>query len=123
MIAALWAYDGWNNMPMVAGEIHEPSRNIPKALGLGMIVIFVVYLLANLSYFYALPFPEVLNSYSKIHPEALPVATRAAESAFGPIAVGILSIAFVISALGAMNGSILTGSRIPFAMARDGFVF
>lgn len=123
MLAALWAYDGWNNMPMAAGEIRDPGRNIPRALSLGMLVVLVLYLLVNLAYFYALPFAEVLSAYSKNNPQALPVATKAAESAFGGVAVGVLSFAFVISALGAMNGSILTGARVPFAMARDGMFF
>jgi len=123
MIAALWAYDGWNNMPMVAGEIKDPGKTIPRALGLGMAVVFLIYLLANLSYFYGLSFPDILASYSKITPDALPVATRAAEMNFGGWSIAVVSVAFVISALGALNGSILTGARIPFAMARDGLFF
>lgn len=123
MLAALWAYDGWNNMPMAAGEIHEPHKNVPRALSLGMLAVLLIYGAANLAYFYALPFNEVLSSYSKTNPSALPVATKAALVAFGPIAVGTLSVAFVVSALGAMNGSILTGARVPFAMARDGLFF
>ncbi len=123
MIAALWAYDGWNSMPMAAGEIRDPGKNIPRALIIGMLIILGLYGLANLSYFYAMPFDGVLASYSKTNPEALPVATRAAEAAFGKIAVGLLSVAFVFSALGSMNGSILTGARIPFAMARDNLFF
>ena len=123
MIAALWAYDGWNNMPMAAGEIRDPGRAIPRALFIGMLVIFGLYALANLAYFYALPFDEVTSSYSRINKDALPVATKAAQAAFGPVAVSILSVAFVISALGSLNGSILTGARVPFAMARDNLFF
>ncbi len=123
MIGALWAYDGWNNMPMVAGEIKNPSRNIPIALGVGMGVVLLIYLLANLSYFYALPFSEVVSSYSRLHPDALPVATLAATRAFGPVAAAVLSIAFVVSAVGAMNGSILTNARVPYAMAEDKYFF
>lgn len=123
MIAALWAYDGWNNMPMAAGEIREPERVIPRALALGMLTVLGLYALANVAFFYALPFPEVLASYSPATPGALPVATRAAQAAFGSLSVSLLSGAFVLSALGAMNGSILTGARIPYAMARDGYFF
>jgi APA family basic amino acid/polyamine antiporter len=123
MLAALWAYDGWSNMPMAAGEIENPERNIPKALSIGMIVVFFIYAAANLSYFYALPFGEVLSAYSPEHREGLPIATKAVQALFGPTAVGVLTIAFVVSALGAMNGSILTGARIPYAMARDGLFF
>ena len=123
MLAALWAYDGWNNMPMAAGEIKDPQKNIPRALALGMAAVLGLYLLINGAYFSALSIPEIQNSYSSLHPAALPVATRAAELCFGAGAVVTLSVAFVISALGAMNGSILTCARIPFAMARDGLFF
>lgn len=120
MLAALWAYDGWNNMPMAAGEIRDPSRNIPRALLIGMSSVLAIYGAINLAYFYALPFQEVLSAYSPTNPSALPVATKAAQIVFGPLAVSLLSGAFVFSAIGSMNGAILTGSRIPYAMARDG---
>lgn len=122
-LAALWAYDGWNNLPMVAGEVQNPQRNIPLSLGLGMLLILGLYGVVNLSYFYALPFSEVMNSNSSSFPDALPVATKAALTFLGSSGVGILSAAFVFSALGAMNGSIMTGARVPYAMARDGLFF
>lgn len=117
VIAALWAFDGWNNLPMAAGEVENPSRNIPVALVAGTILVFLLYALANISYFYALPLPEVLSAYSSRSPDALPVATKAAQSFLGTGGLAILSFAFVFSALGAMNGSILTSARVPFAMA------
>ena len=123
MLAALWAYDGWNNMPMAAGEIRDPGRNIPRALVIGMLAVFGIYAVANLGYFYALPFEEVLSARSKLNPTGLAVAAKAAQAAFGPVALTVLSVAFVCSALGSMNGSILTGARVPFAMARDGLFF
>lgn len=122
-LAALWAYDGWNNLPMVAGEIKNPQRNIPLSLGLGMVVILSIYLIANLAYFYALPFTEILTSNSDAYPDALPVAAKAAMTFMGKSGITILSAAFVFSALGAMNGSIMTGARVPYAMARDGLFF
>jgi len=123
VVAALWAYDGWCNLTMVAGEIKDPQKNIPRSLITGMICILLIYVVANLAFFYALPFHEILSSNSSLHPESLPVATKAALTFLGSSGVGILSAAFVFSALGAMNGSILTGSRVPFAMARDGLFF
>jgi APA family basic amino acid/polyamine antiporter len=123
VLAALWAFDGWNNLPMAAGEIRHPDRVIPRALAWGLIVVLFLYAGANLAYFYALPFEEVVTSRSTLHPDALPVATKAAAQSFGGAAVAILSFAFVFSALGAMNGSILTGARVPFAMARDGLMW
>ncbi|HXH30627.1 MAG TPA: amino acid permease [Bacteriovoracaceae bacterium] len=122
-LAALWAFDGWNNLPMVAGEVKNPQRNIPLSLGIGMLIILAIYGVANLAYFYALPFTDVITSYSDLHPDALPVATKAAMSFLGTSGITILSVAFVFSALGALNGSILTGARVPYAMAKDGLFF
>lgn len=123
MLAALWAYDGWNNMPMAAGEVQNPGRNIPRALILGMIVVTVIYCLANLAYFYALPFAEVVTSSSTRYRDALPVATKAAQTFLGDYGGRIVSIAFILSAMGALNGSILSNARVPYAMAHDGLFF
>jgi APA family basic amino acid/polyamine antiporter len=123
MLAALWAYDGWNNMPMAAGEVQNPGRNIPRALVGGMIVVMVTYCLANLAYFYALPVGEVVTSNSTAHPNALPVASKAAQSFLGESGGRFVALAFVVSALGALNGSILSNARVPYAMARDGVFF
>ncbi|WP_413575129.1 APC family permease [Bdellovibrio sp. HCB290] len=120
LLAALWAYDGWNNMPMVAGEIKNPSRNIPWALGLGVLGILGLYCVIHYCYFYALPFGEVLNANSKNNPQALPVAAKVAETFMGPSGILFLGIAMMFSAIGAMNGSILTNARVPYAMAKDG---
>jgi APA family basic amino acid/polyamine antiporter len=120
MLAALWAYDGWNNMPMAAGEVKDPGRNVPRALIGGMVAIMAIYCTANLAYFYALPWADVITSNSTAHRDALPVATRAAQTAFGEGGGKLMSIAFVLSALGALNGATLTGARVPYAMARDG---
>lgn len=123
MLAALWAYDGWNNMPMAAGEVQNPGRNIPRALIGGTIVIIFIYCLANLAYFYALPFGEVVTSNSDAHPHALAVASKAAQSFLGESGGRFVALAFVVSALGALNGSILSNARVPYAMARDGVFF
>lgn len=123
MLAALWAFDGWNNLPMAAGEVKNGTRNVPLALALGTLIVLVLYLLINVAYFHALPFNEVITSSSNQFPDALPVAAKAAQSFLGPVAATFLSIMFVFSALGAMNGSILTGARVPYAMAKDGIFF
>ena len=122
-LAALWAYDGWNNLPMVAGEVKDPQKNIPLALGLGLLVIVAIYCVANLAYFYALPFIEILTANSDSYPDALPVGTKAAMTFLGTSGISILSAAFVFSALGAMNGSIMAAARVPYAMAKDGLFF
>lgn len=123
LLAALWAYDGWNNLPMAAGEIRDPQKVIPRALGWGMLAVAIIYVFANISYFRALSLDEIMQSHSTLYPQALPVATKAAVQVFGPAAIGMLSAAFTFSALGAMNGAILSSARVPFAMARDGLFF
>jgi basic amino acid/polyamine antiporter, APA family len=119
LLAALWAYDGWNNMPMVAGEVRDPQRSIPLALIVGVGGVMVIYTLINMAYVYAVPFGELLSANSKLHPDALPVATIAASGFLGSAGTALLSGAFFISAIGGLNGSILTSSRIPYAMARE----
>lgn len=120
MIAALWAFDGWNNLPMVSEEIKNPKRNIPIALGFGVLAVMMLYLSANWAYFAVLSPEQIALANSSKYPQSLPVATLAVKSFLGEWGIPVISIAFMISALGAMNGSILTASRVPFAMARDG---
>ena len=122
MLAALWAYQGWANVSMVAGEIEKPERNVPRALIYGMLLVILVYLITNVAYFYALPFSEVLTANSTAYRDALPVAAKAAQTFFsyGP---QLVSIAFIIAVIGSLNGIILMNARVPFAMARDGLFF
>ncbi|MGZ3332244.1 MAG: APC family permease [Gemmatimonadaceae bacterium] len=122
MLAALWAYQGWSNVPMVAGEIEKPERNVPRALIFGMLIVILVYLVTNLAFFYALPFSEILTANSTAYRDALPVAAKAAQT-FWRYGAQIVSLAFMISAVGALNGITLMNARVPFAMARDGLFF
>jgi basic amino acid/polyamine antiporter, APA family len=123
MIAALWGYDGWNNMPMAAGEVKDPGRNVPRALALGMAIVLVIYGLVNLAYCYALPTTEIINARSTIYPDAAPVASKAAQTFLPGFGAQLFSIAALLSTIGVINGSILTSARIPYAMARDGLFF
>jgi APA family basic amino acid/polyamine antiporter len=123
MLAALWAYDGWNNMPMAAGEVRDPGRNVPRGLMFGMAIVLTVYVLVNVAYCYSLPFSEIVSSSSTLHGSALPVAAKAAQTFLPRFGVAFLALAGVLSTVGTLNGSILTGARIPFAMARDGLFF
>ncbi|HEV7595019.1 MAG TPA: amino acid permease [Gemmatimonadaceae bacterium] len=122
MLAALWAYQGWANVAMVAGEIEKPERNIPRALIYGMAIVIGVYLVTNVAYFYALPFSEVVTSNSTAYRDALPVAAKAAQTFF-PYGAKLVSVAFIIAVIGTLNGIILMNARVPFAMARDGVFF
>ena len=115
LVAALWAYDGWNNVSMVSSEIKNPSRNLPLALIGGMLLIIVVYLAANAAYFYVLPASAVASNDR--------VAGEMMRRILGAPGAGAVSMAAMISIFAALNGSILTGSRVPYAMARDGLFF
>src|SRR5216684_1412906 len=115
LVAALWAYDGWNNVSMVSSEVRNPQRNLPLALIIGTLAVIVIYLLANLAYFYVLP-ADAVASTSRVAGEMM-------RQILGAPGAGAVSIAAMISIFAALNGSILTGSRVPFAMARDGLFF
>jgi APA family basic amino acid/polyamine antiporter len=123
MLAALWAYEGWNQMPMVAGEVQNPTRNVPRGLIIGIAIIVIVYCTANFSYFYALPFSDVLSANSTTYRDALPVAAKAAQTFMARYGAMLVSVVFVISTLGALNGTILSCARVPYAMARDRLFF
>jgi APA family basic amino acid/polyamine antiporter len=115
LVSALWAYDGWNNVGMVASEIREPQRNLPRALIFGTIAVIAIYLLANAAYFFVLNAGEVANSRL--------VAAEMMRRVAGQNGADAVSIAAMISIFAALNGSILSGSRVPYAMAFDGFFF
>ncbi len=121
MIAALWAYDGWNNMPMAAGEVKNPGRNVPLALMLGMTVVLVVYGLTNVAYFYALPFDEIKSATTSFN--GTPIVTKAAMTFLHEHGAQFVAVAVILSVVGVINGSILTGARVPYAMAKDGLFF
>jgi APA family basic amino acid/polyamine antiporter len=108
---------------MVSGEIKNPQKNVPLSLMIGMVCVLGLYALVNLAFFYALPMAEIVTSNSSAFPDALPVATKAAMTFLGSSGIAILSGAFVFSSIGAMNGSILTSARVPYAMAKDGLFF
>jgi len=110
-----WAFDGWNNVNFVAGEIKKPSRNLPLALIIGTLGITVLYVLTNYIYLYALPIPEVKGFVR--------IAEKATSALFGSSTGALISAAVIISTFGALNGSILTGPRVYYAMAKDKLFF
>ncbi|MGA2590635.1 MAG: amino acid permease [Bryobacteraceae bacterium] len=111
LVAALWAYDGWNNVSMVASEIRQPQRSLPLALIGGTLAVICIYLLANAAYFHVLTAPEVGGSER--------VAADMMRRVAGGWGANVVSMAAMISIFAALNGSILSGSRVPYAMARD----
>lgn len=118
MLGALWAYDGWNNVTLVAGEVKDPQRNLPLALIGGMLLITGLYIFVNFAYFYALSPTEVASVSA-----ASSVATEVARTFLGPLAIGLIAAALLSSTFGTLHTSILTGARVPYAMAQDGLFF
>lgn len=118
MLGALWGYDGWNNLSLVAGEVKNPSRNIPLALIGGTILIIFLYVFVNFAYFYVLT-PTEIASVSKDSSVAREVAVKF----FGAGALVLMTSGLMLSSLGTLHTSILAGSRVPYAMAQDGVMF
>lgn len=118
MLAALWAYNGWNDLTLVAGEVKNPQRNIPLALIGGMMVVGALYIFINLAYFYVLTPTEIANVST-----ASSVAREVAARFLGPLAVGLIAAALLGSTFGTLHVGVLTGARVPYAMARDRLFF
>jgi APA family basic amino acid/polyamine antiporter len=115
LVAALWAYDGWNDLNMVAGEVKRPERNIPIALIAGVATVGVLYVLVNAGVQYVLPADVIAAS-------ARP-ASDAVALVMGHMGAAVVSIGMAISMLVTLNGTIMSGARVPYAMARDGYFF
>ena len=115
LVGALWAYDGWNNVTMVASEVKRPQRNLPIALIGGTLIVMILYLLANFAYFHVLSAAEVGANKR--------VAAEMMQRVAGSWGASAVSIAVMISIFAALNGSILSGSRVPYALARDRVFF
>ena len=118
MLGALWAYDGWNNVAPLSGEIRNPQRNLPRAFVGGMLVVASLYLVVNLAYFYAMTPLDVASV-----PASSSVATEVLKRFLGPIAVSMTAVALMVSSFGSLHASVLANSRVPYAMARDGLFF
>lgn len=123
LLAALWPYRGWSYLPMVAGEIRDPERNVPRAIIGGIVLVLVLYLAANAIYFYALPVNEVATASSTLYPGAPALALKATATAMSQGANRFITLVFLVSTIGSMNGVLLQIPRVPFAMARGGDFF
>ena len=115
LVAALWAYDGWNDLNMVSEEIERPERTIPIALIAGVGLVAVLYIGMNAGIQRALPASVIAQS-------AVPAAT-ASEAALGRLGISLVSVGMIFSMLATLNGTIMSGGRVPFAVARDGYLF
>jgi basic amino acid/polyamine antiporter, APA family len=116
LTAALWAYDGWSDLNMVAEEVRDPEQNVPLALVGGLLVIGALYMLVNAAVQYALPAVSVAQSTS-------PMSDAVHASFLGAAAAVVVSAAMVISLTSSLNGVAMSGSRMAFALARDGNFF
>ena len=119
LLAAMASYHGWTSATMVGGEVRDAQRNLPWALVVGIGVVIAIYLLANIAYLQALPMTDVLTSNSTAFPNAASIASRAALATVGVRASKVLTVVFMISALGALHCNLLAVPRVFFAMARD----
>lgn len=118
MLGALWAYDGWNNVAPLCGEVKDPQRNLPRMFIWGTLLVIVLYVGVNAAYFYVLP-PADVASVSATSS----VATEVLASFAGPFAVTFMAAALMLSSLGSLHSSVLANSRVPYAMAADGMFF
>jgi len=115
LVAVSWAFDGWNNVNFVASEIKNPKRNLPLALILGTLGITFLYVLVNYIYLYALSIPETIG--------VVRIAEKATGALFGSSTSALISALVLVSVFGSLNGSILVGPRVYYAMAKDGLFF
>ncbi len=126
MLAALWGYDGWDNLSWVAGEVKDPNRNIPIAIIGSVLLVIVLYVGIHIAYFYVLD-PTAIASVSEDSSVAMVVVSKffggdIASLATG-VAVAIFTVGLMLSSLGTLHTSILGGGRVPYAMAKDGLMF
>lgn len=115
LVPTMWAYNGFNDLGDLGEEILRPQKNIPRAIILGLLTVGALYLMANFVYFHVLPFANVAASQH--------VASDVVQTFGGPRGAAWLTAAMALSALGALHVVVLTGARIPYAMARDGVFF
>jgi len=115
LVSVMWAYDGWADLTFISGEVKDPGRTLPRAIIGGVLAIVAIYLAVNAAYLYVLTVPEMVGSPL--------VAASTATKVFGAAGASVVAAMVMVSAFGALNGSMMTGPRIFFAMADDGNFF
>jgi len=119
LIGVLWAYNGWMNIAPVAGEVKNPQRNLPLALLVAVFILIAVYCGANLAYHLVIPRDTIIKKGDDGKLSSTPLATEFCEALLGPVGVVIASAIVMTSVLGALNGNILVGPRLLYAMGQD----
>jgi len=117
MVGSLFSSDSWHVVTFTGAEVRNPKRNLPLSLTLGVGVVSLLYLACNISYLNLLPLEGIQNASQDR------VGTAAVEVVLGPAAVQIMAVAIMVSTFGCINGLLLAGSRVYYAMAVDGLFF
>jgi APA family basic amino acid/polyamine antiporter len=117
MVGSLFSMDAWNNVGFASGELKDPKRDLPFAMATGVLVVTVLYLLANVAYLNVLPADAIANA-----PQDR-VGTAALQAILGEPGLYIMAAAIMISTFGCNNGLILSGARVYYAMAQDNLFF
>jgi basic amino acid/polyamine antiporter, APA family len=115
MIGALWAYDGWNNITFLAGEVKNPARNLPLALIGGGFLVMALYLFVNVNYYHVLTPTQIADVSGSSS-----VAAEVVRRLLGAGAVTLMAGAMMTSSFGALHASLLATARVPYALAKDG---
>ncbi|MBK8191730.1 MAG: amino acid permease [Lewinellaceae bacterium] len=120
LLAAFWAYEGWNTVGFLGGEIKEPHKNLPLALFAGMMIIIGAYALVNFTYLYVLPIDQIVHAHQAQNEIAAVAVVRHFAGDTGAI---LISVIILITTLGCTNATILMPPRVYYAMAKDGLFF
>ena len=114
---SLFSADSWHDITIIAGEVRNPTRNMPLAMAFGCTAVIALYMLANVAYLVVLPLPAIQNAPSDRVATAM---LQAIFPGYGPV---IMAIAIMISTFGCVNSLVLAGARAYYAMAKDGLFF
>ena len=117
LVPVMWTYDGWSNLSFIGGEVKDPGRNMPRALIIGTSAIVVIYLIVNAAYLYLLPVPAIASAERVAATAAMQIPI------FGAAGAAIISGIVMVSCFGSVNGSLMTGPRVFFAMSDRGLLF
>ena len=115
-LGAFWGYEGWNCVGLIGEEIKNPKRNLPLALGIGTLIIMLVYVLLNIVYLYILPIDSLIEINK--HPNQI-AAVEVMKVVWGSWGELFIAMLILVTTFNATNSTILTSARIFYAMARD----